>query len=106
MPPLIALLAADTPSPTPTPVPMDQVTPGVLGFAFTAVFVVACILLVVDMVRRMRNVRYRAEAQEAIAAELAGRDAAPGEDGGPLGGRAPEGGDAADGAGGPDGRRP
>jgi len=54
----------------------DQVTPGVIGFVVTAVFAVVCILLIIDMVRRMRRVRYRAEVQEEIAAELEARRAA------------------------------
>ena len=64
---------------TPTPVPAideDQVTPGVIGFAVTAVFVVIIVLLLFDMVRRVRRVRYRAEAQAQIAEEL-GRDEDP-----------------------------
>lgn len=58
----------------PTPITADEVTPGWVGFAITAVFMIVVILLVFDMVRRIRRVRYRGEAQERIAAELEARD--------------------------------
>ncbi len=48
----------------------DQVTPGWVGFAITAGFMIVAILLVMDMVRRMRRLRYREEAREKIAAEI------------------------------------
>jgi len=54
----------------PTPISADEVTPGWVGFAITAVFMIVVILLIFDMVRRIRRVRYRGEAQERIAAEL------------------------------------
>jgi len=54
----------------PTPISADEVTPGWIGFAITAVFAIVVILLIFDMVRRIRRVRYRGEAQERIAAEL------------------------------------
>lgn len=56
--------------PTPLPISPDEVTPGWVGFAITAVFMVIVIVLIFDMVRRMRRVRYREEARERIAAEL------------------------------------
>ena len=64
---LIAL--ATTPAPTPTPslrpgLSEDQVTPGLLGFLLTAFIVVLTALLIVDMVRRIRRVRYRAQVEE------------------------------------------
>jgi hypothetical protein len=68
--------ASTTQTATPSPQPIapgveaDLVTPGVIGFVFTAVFIIAVILLVIDMTKRMRRVRYRAEARERIAAEL------------------------------------
>lgn len=54
----------------PTPISPEEVTPGWVGFAITAVVMIVAVLLIFDMVRRMRRVRYRAEAQERIAAEL------------------------------------
>jgi hypothetical protein len=84
---------ATTPAPAPSPslrpgVTADQVTPGLLGFLLTAFIVVLTALLIVDMVRRIRRVRYRAQVEEerAAAAEAA------------LGGGAPADGYPADGA--------
>ena len=78
---LIAL--ATTPAPAPSPslregLSQDQVTPGLLGFLLTAFIVVLTALLIVDMVRRIRRVRYRAQVEEerAAAAEAAARRAA------------------------------
>ena len=68
---LIAL--ATTPAPAPSPslregLSQDQVTPGLLGFLLTAFIVVLTALLIVDMVRRIRRVRYRAQVEEELAA--------------------------------------
>lgn len=67
------LVLATTPAPTPTPslrpgLSQDQVTPGLLGFLLTAFIVVLTALLIVDMVRRIRRVRYRAQVEEERAA--------------------------------------
>jgi len=75
-----SLLTALATSPAPTPTPslrpglnQDQVTPGLLGFLLTAFIVVLTALLIVDMVRRIRRVRYRAQVEEErAAAEEAG----------------------------------
>ena len=80
------LAAVPTPSPSPSSkVPDSAVTPGVWGFVVTAAIGVAVIVLVIDMIRRLRRVNYRAEIRERIAAEQAaaasGDDAAPGSDG-------------------------
>ena len=61
---------------TPTPIPPSDVDealigPGVWGFAIFAFVAIASILLIMDMVRRTRRVRYRAEIQERLAAEAA-----------------------------------
>ena len=64
---LIALATAPAPTPTPSLRPglsEDQVTPGLLGFLLTAFIVVLTALLIVDMVRRIRRVRYRAQVEE------------------------------------------
>lgn len=61
-----------TPSPAPGPgqnglrpgLSADQVTPGLLGFVMTAFMVVAVVALMVSMTRRIRRVRYRAQAGE------------------------------------------
>lgn len=52
-----------------------QVSPGVGGFVVIAALAVALFFLGLDMVRRLRRARYRAEIQESLAAELAERDA-------------------------------
>jgi hypothetical protein len=58
--------------PTPTADPSETFySPGILGFVFTFALAGLAILLVFDMVRRMRRVRYRAEAREKLAAEAA-----------------------------------
>lgn len=83
---LVSLATTPTPLPTPTlreGISEDQVTPGLLGFIMTAFFVVATALLIVDMVRRIRRVRYRAQVEEermaaAAAADVAAAEAADG----------------------------
>jgi hypothetical protein len=74
---LIALATAPAPTPTPSLRPglsVDQVTPGLLGFLLTAFIVILTALLIVDMVRRIRRVRYRAQV-EAERSEAAGEAA-------------------------------
>jgi hypothetical protein len=107
----LLLSLATTPTPLPTPtlregISEDQVTPGLLGFIMTAFFVVATALLIVDMVRRIRRVRYRAQVEEdriaaAAAADVEAAeaaDAAPGEPAsGPVRGTADGGTDPAQG---------
>lgn len=61
---------------TPTPVPayegdVNLITPGVVGFAVTFLIAIATVLLLVDMSRRVRRVRYRSEIREQIAIEQA-----------------------------------
>jgi hypothetical protein len=75
----LLLSLATTPTPLPTPtlregISEDQVTPGLLGFIMTAFFVVATALLIVDMVRRIRRVRYRAQVEEDRMAAAAAAD--------------------------------
>lgn len=84
----LLLSLATTPTPLPTPtlregISEDQVTPGLLGFIMTAFFVVATALLIVDMVRRIRRVRYRAQVEEERLAAAAAADveAADAQDG-------------------------
>ena len=54
----------------------DLVTPGVWGFVVTFLLVVAVVLLIIDMMRRIRRVTYRAQVQGA-----AGRRGARGRGG-------------------------
>ncbi|MFS0715846.1 hypothetical protein ABC337_03060 [Arthrobacter sp. 1P04PC] len=77
----IALATAPAPSPTPSLRPgldQDQVSPGLLGFVLTAFIVILSALLIVDMVRRIRRVRYRAQVEEERAAAEGGADAEAG----------------------------
>lgn len=65
-----------TPSPVPTSgVDTDLVTPGVWGFVVTFLLVVAVVLLVIDMTRRIRRVTHRSQVQEQLAAEESDRQA-------------------------------
>lgn len=61
--------AAPTPSPTPSIPAANVTTPGPWGF--TAIFAVGVVvlLLIIDMTRRIRRVRYRAEIAEQLDAE-------------------------------------
>jgi hypothetical protein len=61
-----------TASPTPTPAfDEDLVTPGIWGFVLTIAVILAVVLLIVDMVRRIRRVTYRAQVQEQLEKEQA-----------------------------------
>ena len=69
---LLALVLEIDPSPTPPAYEGDPdlVTPGVVGFVITFAIALITVLLIVDMVRRIRRVRYRAAVQADIAAEV------------------------------------
>ncbi len=78
---MILLLSTSTPE----PFDANLVTPGVVGFFAILAVAVAAVLLILDMSRRVRRVRYREEIRERIATEQAemsdGRsDTAPGPD--------------------------
>ncbi|WP_341952629.1 hypothetical protein [Salinibacterium sp. TMP30] len=69
-----AILWTATPSPEPSLYPeyngdVNLVTPGVVGFVATLFIAVATLLIIVDMNRRVRRVRYRELAQETIRNE-------------------------------------
>lgn len=53
----------------------DDVTPGVWGFAITFAVILVAVLLVLDMVRRVRRTNYRAEIGKRLDAEAATREA-------------------------------
>lgn len=78
---ILATLVTIDPTPTPTP-PFDpnSVTPGWVGFTIMFLLAVAVILLIMDMVRRVRRVRYRGEIQERLGAEREAEDSAPPSD--------------------------
>lgn len=56
----------------------DQVSPGVIGFLVTFLLVVAVVLLILDLVRRQRRLRYRAEYARRREAEERGEIAGEG----------------------------
>ena len=63
-------------SPAPTTPPgfnEDLVTPGIWGFVLTIGVIIAVILLIIDMVRRIRRVNYRAQVQQQLADEEAAK---------------------------------
>ena len=65
------------PEPTPAPeIDENLVTPGVIGFVVTLLIALVTIALLVDMVRRIRRVRYREQVRAEIEAE---RATAPGD---------------------------
>ena len=64
---LSVIFAATT---TPTPVPDDNYnSPGTIGFLVTFAVTAAAVLLIFDMVRRVRRTRYRAEIRQKLALE-------------------------------------
>lgn len=68
--------AADAPSPTPTPVvDPNLVTPGPWGFAIIVFLALAVILLIWDMLRRIRRGRVRADIAEELDAQESAADA-------------------------------
>lgn len=68
----VAIHAASTPSPTPTTDPANTFySPGTVGFLATFGVTLAAVLLIFDMVRRVRRVRYRAEIEAKLAEEEA-----------------------------------
>lgn len=69
---IASLLLAATPTTDPA---NTWYSPGVVGFLMTFIMVGGAILIVFDMVRRIRRVRYRAEIQEKLAAEQAAAEA-------------------------------
>ncbi|HWV49510.1 MAG TPA: hypothetical protein VN035_08645 [Microbacterium sp.] len=93
---MLVLFGSDTPMPTPSmTVNPDDVTPGFIGFAAIVVVLIAVVLLIWDMNRRIRRVRYREEVREELdAEEAAARESEAGEspasDSGETDARGPE----------------
>lgn len=73
---MLRFLWAATPTPTPTPdIDPNLVTPGVVGFVVTFLLIVATIVLLISMNRRIRRVNNRAAIAEQLdAEEAAARD--------------------------------
>lgn len=69
----LALVQSETtPLPTPTmTVAPELVTPGPIGFGIMALVVVAAMLLIFDMQRRIRRARYREQVGAKLDAEQA-----------------------------------
>ena len=78
------LFGDTTPMPTPSmTVDPNSVTPGFAGFAIIVIIVAAVVLLIWDMNRRIRKVRYREEVREELDAEEAAlRDQVDGDENG------------------------
>jgi hypothetical protein len=85
---VLGLLVGAVPVPSPTTDELDplSVSPGLVGFLATFAVAVATVLLILDMVRRLRRMRFR-EDQERRREEEAARaqedereDAAPAPD--------------------------
>ncbi len=76
---LSALLPVGVFLETTTPDPED-VTPGTVGFIVTFLVAVAVVLLIIDMVRRIRRVNYREAVKEKLREEEAARVAASRDD--------------------------
>ncbi len=71
---MLVLTGSETPMPTPTmTVAPEAVTPGFIGFAAIVFVVIAVLLLIWDMNRRIRRVRYREEVRSELDAEEAAR---------------------------------
>jgi hypothetical protein len=69
---LISALLAASPSPTPSVDPANTFySPGTIGFIATFGMALGATLLIFDLVRRVRRVRYRAEIQAKLDAEAA-----------------------------------
>lgn len=67
---LILTVLASTPSPSSTTAPEDTFySPGTIGFLAVFGVTVGAIVLIFDMVRRVRRVRYRAEINAKLDAE-------------------------------------
>jgi hypothetical protein len=67
---LISAILAATPSPASTPDPANTFySPGTIGFIATFGMAAGAVLIIFDLVRRVRRVRYRAEIQAKLDAE-------------------------------------
>ncbi|MEF2978270.1 hypothetical protein [Subtercola sp. YIM 133946] len=84
------LWLADDSTPTPTVDPTynpDTVTPGIIGFIITLGVALGAVVLIIDMVRRIRRINLRQQAKEKVDAEVAAAAAAAARPGGKGRGR-------------------
>ncbi|MFF2632420.1 hypothetical protein ACFVR6_06030 [Microbacterium sp. NPDC058021] len=77
---ILAVIAASVPTPQSTVDP-ELVTPGPWGFAAIAFIALAVIMLVWDMLRRVRRGRYRDEVREDLDAQQLAQESAEKTDG-------------------------
>lgn len=74
---MLRAIAAATPTPLPTTqIDPELVNPGPWGFVVIAFLALAVIVLIWDMLRRIRRGRFRAEIREQLDAEEAAGTAA------------------------------
>ncbi|WP_070954292.1 hypothetical protein [Candidatus Rhodoluna planktonica] len=67
---LLSQILAVTPSPSPEVDPASTFySPGVVGFIATFGVTAGAVLIIFDLVRRVRRLRYRAEIEAKLAAE-------------------------------------
>lgn len=79
---LVLSVTAATPVPSPSAdFDPNVITPGPLGFAAMALITIAVLFLILDMVRRIRRVRYREEVREQILLEQENAERAAKTDG-------------------------
>lgn len=65
-----ALAAVPTPSPSPSAeLDESRITPGLPGFLVIGAITLITVLLILDMTRRVRRTRYRAEVREQLELE-------------------------------------
>ena len=76
---ILAVVMAVTPTPEPDFNP-DSVTPGWIGFTAMFIVVLATLVLMFDMVRRVRRTRYRGEIREQLETERQAADLPTRED--------------------------
>ncbi len=67
----LSVVMAATPTPEIDP---NSVTPGWIGFVAIFVVAIGTVVLLFDMVRRVRRTRYRGEIQERLEAERQAAD--------------------------------
>ncbi|MET1152849.1 hypothetical protein [Arthrobacter sp.] len=86
---ILAAVAAGAGEPTLRPgLDADQVSPGPWGFFFTFALAAVVVVLVWDMTRRIRRVRYRSQLEENVSAGAPQAGPGSSDQAGPAGGGA------------------